>query len=232
MSDSGVSRWMGPLGLLAAAVIFVGLGPLGGNMPGENASGVSVAHYLNTHVNQDWASVYLVGLGLALLTVFLVQLRTVLRMSGRNLLPNVVFAAGIFFVFGFAILGMFQVVLILAAHNHQYSIVQTMNFTSDNNELPIVFALALLTLSTGLAILLDRSASLPRTLGWYSLLVFVACCLGPISFLAFLFGLPVWVIATGFVISTKARRGTLGTPTDDGGGTAAAAPVTSAAAAA
>jgi hypothetical protein len=192
-----------------------------------------VAHYMNTHVNQDWASVYLVGLGLALLTVFLVQLRTVLRISGRNLLPNVAFAAGIFFVMGFAILGMFQVVLILAAHNHQYSIVQTINFTSDNNQLVIVFGLALLTLSTGLAILVDRAASLPRTLGWYSLLVGVVACLGPLGGLAFLFGLPIWVIATGFVISTKARRGTLSPPTTDGGGTAATAvPVTSATAAA
>ena len=30
------------------------------------------------------------------------------------------------------------------------------------------------------------------------------------SFFAILFGLPIWIIATGFVVATKARRGTLG----------------------
>ncbi len=223
MKDSTVSRWMGPLGLLAAVVIFIGLGPLGGNMPGQNASGITVAHYMNTHVAQDWASIYLVGVGLALLTFWLVHLRTVLRAGGDSVLPNVVFAAGIFFVVGFIILGMFQVIIILAAHNHQYGIIKSWNFAADNNELPAVFALALLTLSTGLAILLNRDrVKLPKTLGWYSLLVFVACCLGPISGPAFLFGLPIWVIATGFVISTKARRGTLGP--SDGGDASVAAP--------
>jgi hypothetical protein len=224
MKDSTVSRWMGPLGLLAAVVIFVGLGPLGGNVPGENASGVSVAHYLNGHVAQDWASIYLVGVGLGLLTAFLVHLRTVLRAGSENLLPNLAFAASIIFIVGFAVLGTIQVILIMAAHNHQFAIVQTMNFASNNGELMVVFGMALLTLATGLTILLNReSLGLPRTLGWYSLLVFVVSCLGPLSGVAFLIGLPAWVIATGFVISTKARRGSL-TPPNDGGRTSTASP--------
>jgi hypothetical protein len=41
-------------------------------------------------------------------------------------------------------------------------------------------------------------------------LVGIVSCAGPLSGLAFLFGLPIWVIATGFVITVKARRGTLG----------------------
>ncbi len=34
---------MGPLGILVRLAIFIGLGPLGGNEPSENASGVKVA---------------------------------------------------------------------------------------------------------------------------------------------------------------------------------------------
>ena len=64
--------------------------------------------------------------------------------------------------------------LILAAHNHEYSIVKVFNFFSDNNELAIVFGMCLLSLTTGLAILLNRGAApLPKTLGWYSVLVAV-----------------------------------------------------------
>jgi hypothetical protein len=209
MSDERMSRWMGPLGLLTVVAIFVGFGPLSGKSPGENASGASVAAYYNAHTAQSWASVYVVGFGLALLILFVSQLRTELRSAagGQTFWPNVVFAAGILLVVGIVIAGVFQVVLILAAHNHELAIVKVLNFAGDNNELGIIFGMALLTLATGASILLNRSTNpLPKTLGWWSLLVGVISCLGPVAFFALLFGMPIWFIATGFVISTKARR--------------------------
>jgi hypothetical protein len=211
MSDERISRWMGPLGLLTVVAIFIGFGPLSGKSPGENASGASVAAYYNAHSAQSWASVYVVGFGLALLILFVSQLRTVLRNAGggQTFWPNVVFAAGILLVAGIVIAGVFEVVLITAAHNHEFGIVKTMNFVSDNNELGFIFGMALLTLATGASILLNRSTNpLPKTLGWWSLLVGVVSCLGPLAFFSFLFGMPIWFIATGFVIGTKARRAT------------------------
>jgi hypothetical protein len=208
MSDERVSRWMGPLGLLIVIAVFVGFGPLSGKSPGENASGASVAAYYNAHVAMSWASIYVVGFGLALLILFVSQLRTVLRKAGgeQTFWPNVVFAAGIILVTGIILAGTFQVVLILAAHNHELAIVKVANFVGDNNELGFLFGIALLTLASGAAILLNRSTEpLPRTLGWYSLLVGVVTCLGPLGFFGLL-GFGVWLIATGFVIGTKARR--------------------------
>jgi hypothetical protein len=118
-----------------------------------------------------------------------------------------VFAAGIILVTGIAVDGIFQVVLIVASHNHELAIAKTANFVGSNDELPMIFGMALLTLATGASILLNRSTNpLPKTLGWWSLLVGVVSCLGPVAFFALLFGLPIWFIATGFVISTKARR--------------------------
>ena len=155
----------------------------------------------------------MVGVGLALLILFVSQLRTVLRSAGggQAFWPNVVFAAGILLVTGIVIAGVFEVVLISAAHNHEFAIVKEMNFVGDNNELGFIFGMALLTLSTGAAILFNRSTnSLPKTLGWWSLLVGIVSCLGPIAFFSFLFGMPIWFIATGFVIGTKARRATKG----------------------
>jgi hypothetical protein len=211
MTDSRINRWMGPLGLLTVVAIFIGVGPLGGNAPSENASGPAVVNYYNSHVAQSWASVYVIGLGLALLIVFVTQLRSVLRETGgQNLLPNLVFASGIILVAGVVADGANQVVLILAAHNNQYTIARFANFFGQNNELPFVFGLALLGLTTGAAILLNRAeAPLPRTLGWWSLLVGVVVCLGPIGFLAILFGFPIWILAIGFVITVKSRRNTL-----------------------
>ncbi len=80
----------------------MGFGPLSRNSPGENASGVKVAVFVNSHMSMDWAQVFVVAYGLAL---------------------------------------------------------------------------------------------------------FVACA-EPVSFFALLFGLPIWLVATGFVISTRARRNT------------------------
>jgi len=209
MNDVRVSRWMGFIAILAAVAIFIGFGPLSGSSPGENASGVKVAAYYNGHVAQSWASIYVVALGLALLTVFICHLRTVLRNAGdgQALLPNVAFAGGLFLILSVIVAGMFEVVLILAAHNHEYAIAKIANFWSDNNELGIIFGNALLTLATGASILLNRGAEpLPKRLGWWSVLVGVVTCLGPIGFFGLIFGLPIWAIATGFVVSTKARR--------------------------
>jgi hypothetical protein len=217
MSDERISRWMGPLGLLTVVAIFIGFGPLGGSAPGENASGATVAAYYNAHVATSWASVYVVGFGLALAVLFVSQLRTVLRNSGggQTFWPNVVFAAGIILVVGIVVLGIFQVVLILAAHNHEFAVTKLVNFVGDNDELGFIFGMALLTLATGASILLSRSTDpLPKTLGWWSLLVGVVSCLGPVSWFGLLFGLPIWFIATGFVIGTKARRANKGLPSE------------------
>ena len=83
--------------------------------------------------------------------LFVSQLRTVLRSAGggQTFWPNVVFAAGILLVTGIVIAGVFEVVLISAAHNHEIAIVKEMNFVGDNNELGFIFGMALLTLATG-----------------------------------------------------------------------------------
>jgi hypothetical protein len=211
MKDATVSRWLWLVGVVCFVALFVGFGPLGGNVPGENASGVTVAHWFNTHSAQDWASIYLVGLGLALLIVFVTQLRTVLTISGdQRLWPNVTFASMILLVTGIVVAGAFHIVLILAAHNHEYAIVKVVNFEDQNNELLFQAGLCFMTLAAGLSILLNRNAApLPKSLGWYSLLVGVVAVLGPLGWLAILFGLPIWLLAVGIVVAVKARRGDL-----------------------
>jgi hypothetical protein len=217
MKDTGVSSWMGFIGLGAVVALFVGFGPLGGGAPGENASGVSVAHWYNAHSAESWGSIYAVALGLVLVLVFVTHLRTVLRAAGgQQLWPNVAFASGIILTAGIVVAGSFQTVLILASHNDEYGIVKIANFVGQNNEILFLFGVGLLALSTGLAILLNRAVTpLPKTLGWYSVLVGVISAAGPLSFFAFLFGFPIWLIATGFVVATKQRRGTLGTSGSD-----------------
>jgi hypothetical protein len=226
MKDSSVNRWLWLIGLVAVALLFVSFGPLSSGSPNENASGISVAHWYNTHVNQQWLTIWLVGAALFLILVFVTQLRTVLvEAGGQRLWPNVVFAAGIVLITGVIVLGSFEVTIILASHNHQYSVAHFINFYASNGELLFLAGMDFLTLAAGLAILLNRSgAPLPKLLGWYSILVALVGTAGPLSFLAFLFGLPIWFIATGIVIALKQSRGTLGVQSGPGAGAAVGAP--------
>lgn len=221
MKDSSMNRWMWLIGLAAAALIFVSFGPLSSGEPGESASGVSVAHWYNTHVNQQWASVWLVGLALFLLLVYVTQLRAVLAQTGgERLWPNMVFASGVLLVAGIVVAGSVEMTLIIASHTHEFAVAHFFNFYSSNNYLLILAGLDFLALSAGLAILLNRRgpAPLPKLLGWYSILVGLVGAAGPFSFFALLFGFPIWLLATGIVIARKQSRGTLG---GDPGGAAA-----------
>jgi hypothetical protein len=225
MKDSSLNKWLWLIGLVAVVLLFASFGPLSSGGPGENASGLSVAHWYNTHVNQQWLTIWLVGAALFLILVYVTQLRAVLvDTGGQRLWPNVVFGAGILLIAGVIVLGSFEVTLIVASHNHQYTVAHFINFYASNGELLFLAGMDFLTLAAGLAILLNRSgAPLPKLLGWYSILVAVVGTAGPLSFLAFLFGLPIWIIATGIVIAVKQSRGTLGVPSGPAGGAAVGA---------
>jgi hypothetical protein len=221
MKDSAINRWMWLIGLVAVALIFVSFGPLSSGMPKENASGFAVAHWYNTHVNQQWATVWMVGLALFLLLVFATQLRAVLIRAGgeQRLWPNLVFASMILFISGIIVSGSFTITLFLASRNHDYAVAHFINFYQQNNELLLLAGMVFLTFSTGLAILLNRGANpLPKGLGWYSLLVTLVGIAGPLSLFSLLFGFPIWVLATGIVIAVKQSRGTLGRDPRPGAG--------------
>jgi hypothetical protein len=205
MVDRLLSRWMGVLGLLILVLLVVGFGPLSGNQPDENASGQSVANYLNAHQALRWAQIYVIGLGLALLVLYVCHLRQVLLGDGRNrALPNTAFVGGIILVAATVISGVSAVVLLLAAHNHQYAIVKTFNFSSQNDELGFLFGSALLALAAGLAIV-TGGALLPKWLGWLAIVIGVLCVAGPISFIGFIaFG--IWLPIAGFVIGSRERK--------------------------
>ena len=226
MKDSSLNRWMWLIGLAVVALIFVAFGPLSSGSPDGNASGVTVAHWYNTHVNQQWATIWIVGVALFLLLVFVTQLRAVLVGAGeQRVLPNVAFAAGILLIAGMIVAGSFATTLILASHHHDYAIVRFVNFYMANNFLLLLAGVDFLTFAVGLTILLNRGANpLPKLLGWYSILVAVVGAAGPLAFFTFLFGFPIWLLATGIVISVKQSCGTLG---GSPGGSAAvsAAPV-------
>ncbi|MGA7420354.1 MAG: hypothetical protein WB765_15085 [Acidimicrobiales bacterium] len=212
MSERQISRWMGPLGLGVVALLVVGFAVLGGSQPSQNASGPAVVAYNNAHVAQHWAQVYVIGLGLTGLVVFLSHLRVLLQdRGGSGTLANASFAAGILLVGALLVSGIFSVALILAAHNHEPGIARTLNFISQNDELGFLFGMALLALATGAAIL--RQGWLPKWLGWVGIVAGVVCVAGPISFVGFVAS-GIWIAILGFVIGARSKvvTGEVSTP--------------------
>jgi hypothetical protein len=203
MSERRMRRWMGPIGLLVPVLIVIGLGPLSSGVPGGNASGADLVNYYNGHMTRQWIVIYLVAVALAAMLVFVTQLRGVLRDTerSRSVLPGIAYGAGLLFIAGFLVVGLFQTTLLLAAHNHRPAIAQTVNFLSSNAELPFLFGMAVLLAATGLAIL---RSSLPKWLGWLTLVIAVVCVAGPVSFIGLLAG-GIWVPVMGFVAGAKAK---------------------------
>jgi len=211
MRDQRTSRWMGPLGLAILVLVFVSFGPLSGNSPGENASGAKVVSYWNAHQGVGWAQMYLIGLALALIVVFGAQLRTILREAeGRpSFLPNTAFAGAIVFTAATVATGCIHMTILIAAHNHQPGIAQTLNFVDANDYLTLLFGLAMLTAATG-ACILNRS-SLPKWLGWVSVVIAVLCIAGPLSFIG-LIGAGIWLPVAGFIAGYHRPPATLEAP--------------------
>ena len=201
MSGQRTSRWMGPLGLAILVLIGVSFSALTPNSPGENASGATVVAYWNTsgHQAQGWLQIYLIGLALALIVVYTAQLRAILRdAEGRpSFLPNTVFAGGIIFSAATVVAGALHMSILIAAHNHQGNIAQMLNFVDQNDYLTFLFGMSMITMATGLAIL-NRS-SLPKWLGWVSVVVGVLAVAGPLSFFGLIAG-GIWLAVAGFVV--------------------------------
>jgi hypothetical protein len=207
VTERGLSRWMGALGLGILVLLVVGFGVLGSSQPKENASGIAVNAYFNAHVAKAWAQVYVIGLALGGLVLYVSRLRVELfgDGEGNRTLANASFLGGTLLIMGVLVGGVFAVALILAAHNHQGGIAQTLNFVGQNDEIGFVFGMAVFALSTGAAIL--GQTRLPRWLGVVWIVVGVVTVAGPFGFFGFALG-GVWIAVTGFVIAAKARGAT------------------------
>jgi hypothetical protein len=208
ISEPRMTRLMGWIGLLALVSFFVGFGVLNGNQPSENASGVTDVAWMNSHSTMRWAQVYVIAFALTLVLLFVAQLRRILHdaTNGRQVWPDLVFAAGIIFVAAeLAAGGVNATVFIVAAHNHDFAIAHLANFVGSNTEIAMIYGLALLTLTAGIAIL--SGSTLPRWIGIASLVIGVVCVLGPLGLFGTL-AAAIWLPVLGFVVAAQAKSAT------------------------
>jgi hypothetical protein len=160
-----------------------------------------VAFYRD-HGTRETAAVWVIGIGLALLTFYICGLRTALRQAEpeRSWLATAAFAGGVIFATGFAVIGITHYAVVQAAHNNRVTLAGDLNFVDAIIPLPVMLGLGVLSLATGAAIL--AGSVLPKWLGVVGVVMAVLTALGPIGFIAML-ALPVYLTVLGFVIGAR-----------------------------
>lgn len=202
MNNERMLKWLCPLavGFLAAAVI--GFGVLSRNTPGENAPAAQVVKFYQDHGTRETAAVWVIGIGLGLLTFYLAGLRTALRQanSDHSWLANAAFGGGMIFVTGFAVTGITHYAVVQAAHNNHATLASDLNFVDQVIPLPLLLGVSVMGLATGAAIL--TSAMLPKWLGVVGIVMGVLPIAGPLGFFSVL-ALPVYFLILGIVLPAK-----------------------------
>jgi hypothetical protein len=199
VTNDRMARWLGPLALgflVSIALGFFIVGPT--NSPGQNAPGAQVVTFYQNHSGRVWASLYIIGIGLALLTFFISGLRHALRDAAPNhrWLSTAAFAGGLIYIGGFGMAGMTHLILLEAAHNNRLDVAAQSNFIDQQFPVPVILGIFVATLATGVAIL--AGSALPAWLGWLSVVMAAAALAGPVAFIAFL-AFPIWATIVGFM---------------------------------
>jgi hypothetical protein len=198
------TRFWSRLGVLGGvyAVLFVIASFLLGE-PGSGTGGASVVKYYHDHQTTEMVGVFAAAFAVVALTFFLASLRRTLSATDEGrFLANVVTAGGAVYVVGLMMMTALTVALVDAAKNNMPGTAQTLNVLANDMWVPVVVGLALLGLGTGVSAL--RNATLPKWLGWVSVVFGVLALAGPAGGIAFLVA-PAWALVIGIVIMRSSR---------------------------
>ena len=197
MSTSNFEKFLAIAGILAAA-LFVASG-FHPDPPGVSASAQARVDWYVDHKTLMTISGFLSGYFAIVMAFFATGVRRVLRSGepGESTYSTAALAGGILVagagIFG-AVTGLASVE---AADKGQAATVTTLAFVNDFGWLPLIAALAVFYLATGLGGL--RTATLPKWLSIATIVLGVACVLGPVGVAAY-FATPVWLVVTAIVM--------------------------------
>ena len=204
MNDQRMVRWLGPLALGFLVCVVLGFFVLSStSSPDQNASSASIVNYYATHATRELATIYVIGVGLGLLAFFVSGLRIALRAAsgGHSWLPTTAFVGGLLYIGGFAVQGLIHLALVEAGYNHRPDVAASINFLDNNAQVPTLLGLIAMSLAVGICIL--AGSTLPRWLGWLSIVVALVTAAGPIGFFGFLAS-PIWMTILGFAAGHRA----------------------------
>jgi hypothetical protein len=199
MNNERMLKALCPLAVGYLVAFVLAFFVLSRDTPDQNAPAARVVAFYRDHGTRETAAVWIVGIGLALLTFYISGLRTALRRAypEHSWLGTAAFAGGMVFVTGFAVIGINHYALVQAAHNNRVTLAGDLNFIDNILPLPVMLGLGVMSLAVGVAIL--SGSVLPKWLGVIGVLMAACTVAGPIGFFAWL-ALPVYFVIIGWII--------------------------------
>jgi hypothetical protein len=199
MSTSKFEKFLPYTGILAG-LLFVG-GAVLPKVPTKFGDPNAVA-LLNAHDVRTGIGAICSGLFCVAMLFFAAALRRALRSGegGESTYSGVAYAGAILVAASQAAVAWFSLTAIESAHHHDKQVVDTLSALGINSWIPWVAASAAMFLAAGLGGV--RNAVLPRWLGIVTVVLGVACLLGPAG-VAVYFATPFWLIVTGVVLGRR-----------------------------
>lgn len=204
MTTSRFEKFLAIAGILAA-VLFVVSG-FHGDPPGVDANAHGRVQWYLDHKGLMTLSGFGSGYLAVLMAFFATGVRRVLRSGepGESTYSTAAMAGGIL-VSSAAILGaLLTLGSVEAADKGQEATVTTLAFVNEFGWLPLIAGLAVFYLATGLGGL--RTATLPKWLSIVTIVLGVACVLGPAGVAAW-FATPLWLVVTAIVMLRRPADG-------------------------
>lgn len=197
-SNSRLWQWLGGMGIVFS-ILFLLANVLFGSTPSEKASPVKIVNYYSAHKTSVIAGVFAVAVAALAFSFFLSALRRALAANNTDsgYVSEATLIGGAIYLGGLLLMDVLNVSLIDAAHHHHQAAAQTLNALANDDWVPVVVGLSIVTLSAGIAGL--RGRTLPRWLGWASIVLGILAVSGPIGGIAFLLA-PVWTVAVAIVL--------------------------------
>jgi hypothetical protein len=137
------------------------------------------------------------GLGAVLFMIFAASLRKHLVSRGPEWLAALGYGGAVIFTVGLGLFASSQFALIDAADQKNLAAAQALNVIDNNNFPPAIIGLCVVMLAMAWHVL--SSGSLPRWIGWVSLVLGILALAGPLGILAFLLFAP-WTFIVSIVL--------------------------------
>ena len=191
-----------PLSGVLAGILF-GVSGFLQQVPQENSKADALA-LLTDHQTANAISFIAGGLFLVVMCFFVAGVRQALRSgeSGESSYSSVAYAGGVLMAGTFGLTAWLTLAMTDAASNKDAASAQVLGTLGAAGWLPLIASMAVFYLATGLGGL--RTAALPKWLAVVTTIMGVGCILGPVGIAAY-FLTPLWLIATGVVLSRRAE---------------------------
>ncbi|MEY2402969.1 MAG: hypothetical protein QOD38_520 [Acidimicrobiaceae bacterium] len=199
MGGSRLERLAPLAGALFGVIMVIGVLSTGSPLDTDASAEEVIKHYDD---GKFFIGIIALGLGSVLFMFFAATLRRHLAANGPDWLAALAFGGAIVFTVGLAGFASSQFALVDAADQKSLGAAQALNIIDNNNFPPAIIGVCLLLLATAWHVL--SSGSLPRWIGWVSLVIGILALAGPLGILAFLLFAP-WTFVVSIVLYRQGR---------------------------